>query len=375
MLKINRRLIKNFDWLTFLLIVIITLIGVMTIYSATRPPIEEGGHPNFYLKQIIWLIIGISSFFIIVAIDYRHLYRFAYLLYWIGIALLLIVIIGGKSSMGAQRWLSIGPISFQPSEFFRIAFIIGLSAHLTNMGQETKGRLSITGILVFAIAPFLLLFKQPDLGTALLIASLFSILCIARGISKKILLVLLLVVVISIPFLGHIFWDELKDYQKNRIIAFIDPNIDPKGIGYHIKQSKITIGSGGFLGKGYMKGTQGPLRFLPEKHTDFIFSVFAEEWGFLGSTILLILYLVFFLRGLDTAIKAKDEFGRFVATGITAMFFIYFFVNIGMTLGIMPVVGVPLPFMSYGGTALISNFIAAAILIGIRMRRFELFYP
>lgn len=375
MLKIDRRLIKNFDWLTLLIITVLTLIGIMTIYSATRPPLADGGHPDFYLKQMLWLIIGIAALFIVVTIDYRHLYRFAYILYGIGLILLLIVIFGGKTSMGAQRWLDIGPISFQPSEFFRIAFIIGFSAYLANIEQGAKRKISIKGLLVFAIAPFFLLFKQPDLGTAVLLACLFTALSVSRGISRKVVAVVLLVALVSVPFLGHIFWDELKDYQRNRLIAFIDPDIDPKGIGYHIKQSKITIGSGGFFGKGYLEGTQGPLRFLPERHTDFIFSVFAEERGFVGSASLLILYLVLFLRGLDTAVKAKDEFGRFVALGITAMFSVYFFVNTGMTLGIMPVVGVPLPFMSYGGTALVSNFISAGILIGIRMRRFELFYP
>jgi rod shape determining protein RodA len=170
-------------------------------------------------------------------------------------------------------------------------------------------------------------------------------------------------------------WEGLKDYQKNRIIAFMEPDVDPAGIGYHLTQSKISIGSGELLGKGYLSGTQGPLRFLPEKHTDFIFSVFSEEWGFAGCLLLLAVYLMLFLRGMDTAVRAKDQFGRLTAAGITAMFFVYFLVNVGMTIGIMPVVGVPLPFMSYGGTALLSNFIAAGILINIRTRRFELFYP
>jgi rod shape determining protein RodA len=179
---------------------------------------------------------------------------------------------------------------------------------------------------------------------------------------------------ISIPFIGSIFWEGLKDYQKNRLVVFLEPQVDPSGIGYHITQSKVAIGSGKLIGKGYLKGTQGPFRFLPEKHTDFVFAVFAEEWGFTGSIFLLFLYFAFILRGLDTARKAKDEFGRNLAIGISFMFTIYFFVNLGMTLGIMPVVGVPLPFMSYGGTALLTNFIAAGILINIRTRRFELFY-
>lgn len=375
MLKIDRRLIKNFDWITFLIIIALALIGIMTIYSATRPPLGVGEHPDFYLKQMLWLIISVGVLFVVVSFDYIWLYRLSYPLYGLGLFLLLLVLFGGRASMGAQRWLSIGLISFQPSEFFRIFFILGFSSYLTNMGRHFTDKPSIKSVFIFAMLPLILLIKQPDLGTAILLMSLFITLSVSKGIRKKIITVVIIIGLISIPFLGHIFWEGLKDYQKNRLIAFIDPDVDPAGIGYHINQSKISIGSGGFFGKGYLKGTQGPLRFLPEKHTDFIFSVFAEEWGFVGSIALLGIYLTLFLRGLDTAMRAKDEFGRLVALGITAMFFIYFCVNIGMALGIMPVVGVPLPFVSYGGTALLSNFIAAGILISIRTRRFELFYP
>ncbi|BCB97445.1 rod shape-determining protein RodA [Dissulfurispira thermophila] len=375
MVKIDRRLIKNFDWITFSLIMSLAIIGIMTIYSATRPPLGSEEHPDFYLKQILWLFISTGVLFVIVSFDYIWFYRLSYPLYGLGILLLLIVLFIGRTSMGAQRWLSIGPISFQPSEFFRIFFILVFSSYLTNMSRNYVDKISIKNLFLFGILPLILLIKQPDLGTAILLMSLFVVLSLSKGISKKIITAIVIISLISIPFLGHIFWEGLKDYQKNRLTAFIDPDVDPAGIGYHINQSKVSIGSGGFFGKGYLKGTQGPLRFLPEKHTDFIFSVFAEEWGFIGSIVLLGIYLVLFLRGLDTAIKAKDEFGRLTALGITCMFFIYFCVNIGMTLGIMPVVGVPLPFMSYGGTALLSNFAAAGILISIRTRRFELFYP
>jgi rod shape determining protein RodA len=235
--------------------------------------------------------------------------------------------------------------------------------------------MSVKSIFVFALLPFALLIKQPNLGSAILLMSLFVILSVLKGIHRKIITTVLVISIISIPFLGPIFWEGLKDHQKNRLIAFVNPGIDPSGIGYQINQSKIAIGSGGVFGKGYLQGTQGPLRFLPERHNDFIFSVFAEERGFIGSLALMGIYLMLFLRGLDTAARAKDEFGRLVATGITAMFFVYFFVNTGMNLGIMPVVGLPMPFMSYGGTALLANFIAAGILINIRTRRFELFYP
>ncbi len=373
-LKVDRRLTKNFDWITFGLVVCLSLIGIITIYSATRPPAGVGGHPDFYSKQIIWLVISIVLLFAIVFFDYKWLYRYAYQLYGIGLLLLAAVLIVGKTSMGAKRWLSVGLFSFQPSEFFRILFIIGLSAYLATSDADSPEKMSAKSVVMFALLPLALLIKQPDLGTAILMVSLFIVLSISKGVSKKIITVVLIIGIVSVPFLGHIVWEGLKDYQKNRLVAFMDPEVDPSGIGYHITQSKISIGSGGILGKGYLKGTQGPLRFLPEKHTDFIFAVYAEEFGFVGSILLLGIYLFLFLRGLDTARRAKDEFGRLMAVGITAMFFVYFCVNIGMTLSLMPVVGIPLPFVSYGGTSLLSNFIAAGILINIRTRRFELFY-
>ncbi|MCX8031172.1 MAG: rod shape-determining protein RodA [Thermodesulfovibrionales bacterium] len=375
MLKIDRRLIKEFDWVTFSIAILLSLIGIFTIFSATRPPLETSPHPDYFIKQIIWLIISLIVLFVSVFFDYIWYKRFSYILYFIGIFLLLVVLFLGKTSMGAQRWINIGFFSFQPSEIFKLIFILAISNYLSNCNESIINRISIKALIIFALIPILLVLKQPDLGTSILLMFLFAVLFITKGINKRILIFVLVLGLISAPFIGHISWNSLKDYQKNRIIAFLDPDIDPTGIGYHINQSKITIGSGNFFGKGYLKGTQGALKFLPEKHTDFIFSIFAEEWGFFGSVILLFLYLLLFIRGIGTAMIAKDEFGRLVASGISAMFFIYFFVNISMTLGMMPVVGVPMPFMSYGGTALLTNFIAVGILINIRMRRFQLFYP
>lgn len=373
MLKIDKRLIKNIDWLTFYIILFICFIGIMTIYSATRPlfPHEQ---PTFHIRQIYWLIIGISALFLTVSFDYIWLARFSNPLYIIGITLLLIVMLAGKTGMGAQRWLDVGPFTFQPSELFKLIFIIFISRHLSAM-QSNMGIMSLLrNFLVFAFLPFVLVLKQPDLGTAFILLLIFLLMSLTKGLEKKVVALIVILGIISIPFIGNILWEGLRDYQKNRLIAFLEPGVDPSGIGYHINQSKVAVGSGGFFGKGYLQGTQGPFRFLPEKHTDFVFSVFAEEWGFMGSFILLFLYLTIILRGLDTALKAKDEFGKLLASGITFMFSVYFFINIGMTLGIMPVVGIPLPFMSYGGTALLTNFIAIGILINIRARRFELFY-
>jgi rod shape determining protein RodA len=373
MFNIDRRLIRNFDWITFYLIVVISLIGIMTIFSATRQP-GDAPHAAFYIKQVVWLLISICALIVIISFDYIWLGRIALGLYITGVALLAFVLISGRTGMGAQRWISIGFLSFQPSEFFKLIFIILLASYysLQREALDIFALLRVFFLIVFI--PFALLFKQPDLGTAVVVLLIFVSVSLARGLQKKLLVSLIIIGLVSLPFVGNILWTGLKDYQKNRLIAFIDPQADPAGIGYHINQSKIAIGSGELGGKGFLEGTQGPLRFLPEKHTDFIFAVYAEEQGFMGSIFLLFLYFVLILRGLDTARKAKDEFGRLLALGITFMFTIYFFVNVGMTLGIMPVVGIPLPFMSYGGTALLSNFISAGVLMNIRTRRFSLFY-
>ena len=375
MFKIDRRLIQNFDWLTLSIVILISVIGIMTIFSATRQPSPgEPAQTTFYIKQIAWLLISLLALILFVSFDYIWLARIALPLYVTGLILLLIVLIAGRTGMGAQRWISLGPLSFQPSEFFKLMFIIMLSSYYS-FSREALGIAGLLRVFFFIVAvPFMLLFKQPDLGTAIVVFLIFISVSLSKGLHKKVIIMIVAIGIISLPFIGNIMWTGLKDYQKNRLIAFIDPDVDPSGIGYHINQSKIAIGSGEFLGKGYLEGTQGPFRFLPEKHTDFIFAVFAEEWGFLGSAFLLSLYLFLILRGLDTANKAKDDFGRLLALGITFMFSIYFFVNVGMTLGIMPVVGIPLPFMSYGGTALLSNYISIAVLINIRTRRFSLFY-
>lgn len=375
MFRIDRRLLHNFDWLTLLIVILISIIGILTIFSATRQPgAEEAAQASFYIKQMVWLSISIMALILFISFDYAWLGRIALPVYITGLILLLIVLIAGRTGMGAQRWISLGPLSFQPSEFFKLMFIIMISKYYS-FSREPLG---VAGLLrvffLMVLIPFVLLFKQPDLGTAIVVLLIFAAISLAKGLHKKVIILMVVIGIISLPFLGNIMWTGLKDYQKNRLIAFIDPQADPSGIGYHINQSKIAIGSGEFFGKGYLKGTQGPFRFLPEKHTDFIFAVFAEEWGFAGSVFLLSLYLLLIMRGLDTANKAKDDFGRLLALGITFMFSIYFFVNVGMTLGIMPVVGIPLPFMSYGGTALLSNYIAIGILINIRTRRFSLFY-
>jgi len=268
----------------------------------------------------------------------------------------------------------LGFVSFQPSEIFKIFFTIALARYLSDI--DTEGNLNMIELVklfaVFLLIPMALIMKQPDLGTSLILLFIFGAVVLVFGIKKKVLILMITISLISFFFIKDIVWYGLKDYQKNRIKVLIDPDVDRQGLGYQVRQSKITIGSGGLQGKGYLKGTQGPLRFLPEKHTDFIFPIFAEEWGFFGSFALFFLYFALLIRGIDTAVKARDTFGKLLAFGITSMLFFYFTINIGMTIGVMPVVGVPLPFMSYGGTSFLTNYLAIGILINIRSRRFPL---
>ncbi|MBF0318134.1 MAG: rod shape-determining protein RodA [Nitrospirae bacterium] len=369
--RINRKYLKLFDWYTLLLLLIISLTGVLTVYSATRP-ILSSMQPNYYIKQLLWIVIGLVCVFAMVLYDYVWLKNLAYVLYIVGIIMLILVLMVGRSGLGAQRWFDVGIFSFQPSELFRVILILAIGKYMNSVkGQLTKWDFILSAV-IFALIPFILIIKQPHLGTGLILLATYFFMALSKKIERRILTTLVVAVVLLAPLLGKPIWNNLKDYQKNRIVAFIDPSRDPRGIGYQIEQSKITIGSGMIVGRGYLKGTQGPLKFLPEKHTDFIFSVFAEEWGFAGSVVIFSLYLLLFLRGIDTALKAKDDFASLVAIGITFMLFLYFLINIGMVIGVMPVVGVPIPLMSYGGTSIITNFLAVGILINIRMRRLVL---
>jgi len=372
---IDRRLLKNFDWGILLAAIVLSLTGVMTIFSATRP-ILDAEQQVFYLRQFYWIGLSLICFFVVVSFDYRKLIKFAYFFFVFGIVLLITVLVVGKTGMGAQRWLPLGFISFQPSEFFKIFFVLALSRYLSFVEQNVTLGLKelFKTTFIFLLLPAILILKQPHLGTVIILLLIFLSMIIIAGLKKKIIVVATIICLISLPFIGNILWGELKGYQKQRLIAFIDPYEDPQGVGYHIKQSKVSIGSGSFWGKGYLKGTQGPLRFLPERHTDFIFSVFAEEFGLIGSVFLFLLYLFIILKGFDTVKRARDPTGSFLALGVTLMLTFYFIFNVGMTLGMVPVVGIPLPFMSYGGTALLSNFLFLGILVNVRMRRFPLFY-
>lgn len=363
---IDRRLITNFDWMLLGLVLLICAVGVVNIYSASSSYVLSG--TPYYLKQMSWILVGLTIMLLVCSIDYHLLEDVAYWFYGILFLLLLVVLAFGKTSMGATRWLHLGFISVQPSEPMKIIGIITMARILANI--PVSGGLGLRELAFPALmigAPAILIMKQPDLGTAILVILIAGSMLAFVGIRLSALAAVCIATVPAVWLGWHYY---LRDYQKNRVLNFLDPERDPLGTGYHIIQSKIAVGSGGLFGKGFLQGTQSQLRFLPEQHTDFAFSVFAEEWGFVGSLVVLLLYAVLILWGLQIARRCNDRFGSLVAVGVTAMLFWHIIINIGMVIGLFPVVGVPLPLFSYGGTSMITSMTGIGILLNISMRRF-----
>jgi rod shape determining protein RodA len=363
---IDRRLLTNFDWALYGLVLLISLIGVVNIYSASAS-YQVAGAP-FYLKQIYWICGGFLISLVVVSIDYHILEDVAYWIYGLLIALLMLVLIAGKSSMGATRWIHLGFFNIQPSEPMKIVIIAVFARYFSSRTQFGGIGLAEMGIPFLMLGvPVLMIMKQPDLGTAILILLIACTIMLYVGVRWTTLISIILAAIPVIYCGWHYF---LREYQKERVLNFIEPDRDPLGSGYHIIQSKIAVGSGGVLGKGFLGGTQSHLRFLPEQHTDFAFSVFAEEWGFVGCLFMIVLYLLLILWGLNIAGRCNDRFGSLLAVGVTAMLFWHILINMGMVIGLFPVVGVPLPFFSYGGTSMITSMIGVSILLNISMRRF-----
>jgi len=354
--------IKELDKTLIFLVIILFAIGLLCLYSASYNKGVEVGK-NFVLKQLTWMGIGLLILIFILLINYQNIVDFGYALYILGLFLLLLVLAFGHTRLGAQRWFSIAGFSFQPSEFNKIIYIIMMTAYL---GHARDSILNIKGLLVpllLTAPPFILILLQPDLGTALILIPVLLAMLFIAGAQVRHLIVLGLCGLASSP----LFWHFLKGYQKKRLLVFLNPNIDPLGAGYTIIQSKIAIGSGGFFGKGWLGGTQNQLNFLPERHTDFIFSVIGEEWGFLGAVVLVALYFLVLKRGLIIIEQTTDIYGKLLGTGLVTMLGFQIFVNISMTLGVMPVVGVPLPLISYGGSSLWTSLIAIALLLNVGM--------
>jgi rod shape determining protein RodA len=361
----DRRLLENFNWVFLCLALVLSLLGIANLYSASQG-FSANGAPVF-IKQVYWLLIGLSVMVGLLIVDYHFLRDKAYFLYGLGLILLLMVMVAGKTTSGAQRWISLGFFNFQPSEIIKVLVIIALAAYFAR--REYPGGMGFKELIgpgLLVGVPFLLILRQPDLGTALHLAFACLSVVLFLKIRPAVLVAMGVMMTVGLPFA----WSSLKAYQKERIVTFLNPEKDPLGAGYHIIQSKIAVGSGQFWGKGFMEGTQSQLRFLPEQHTDFAFSVFAEEWGFAGSFLLLGLFFAFIMAGMHVVRRSQDRFGALLALGLIALIFWQILINISMVTGLMPVVGLPLPFISYGGSSLITTYIAVSLILNVSMRRY-----
>lgn len=364
----DRRLLQYFDWGLLGLAILIGCSGLLVLYSAVTAETPAPQMTIFY-KQLIWFSAALIAMVVSFSFNYKLLDRWGQIIYIGCIFLLVWVLIFGKSAGGSRRWLALGPISVQPSELAKIAIMIVLARYFSkdaHIRGFTLRELFRPAILTFI--PFILILKQPDLGTAGLLLLIAGSITVFVKIERRSFIYLLVSSAAVVPMV----WFLLKDYQKRRILVFLDPDLDPLGAGYHIIQSKIAIGSGMISGKGFLEGTQNALSFLPEEHTDFIFSVLAEEWGFVGSVIVVLLFLMLIFWGLNIAQGCREPFGTILVVGVTSMFFWQVIINIGMTMGLMPVVGVPLPFVSYGGSSVLTTAIGIGLLMNVSMRRFML---
>lgn len=341
------------------LLVILSAIGVVLLYSAS------GANEDLMVRQAVRLFIGFILLIFVANIPLRLLKKISIAAYLAGVALLLAVMFFGEVGKGAQRWLDLGFIRFQPSEVLKLAVPMVVAAYLSSRILPVGWKdLLISVVLV--LIPVLLIARQPDLGTAILVGSAGFFVLFLAGIRWRIMMILGVLLSLMAPILWKV---ALHDYQRERILTMLDPESDPLGSGYHIIQSKIAIGSGGVYGKGWLNGTQSQLDFIPERSTDFIFSVFGEEFGFFGSLLLICLYVMIIYRGLYVAANSSDSFGRLLAGALSLTFFVYLFVNTGMVTGMLPVVGVPLPLISYGGTSMVTLMMGFGLIMAIRSSR------
>ncbi len=366
-MKIDKRKLYHLDWYLIINGLVLFAIGIFNLVSATSS--FSSGSYNFIMKQLIAFCVGLILVFVLLQYDYRTIANHSKWLYLAALAFIVLVLVIGMIAGGAKRWINIFGVSLQPSEFMKPILVV----FLANMLYEKKRERQILSLrdismpLLATVIPFILIVKQPDLGTGVIIV--LTCLCILWYVGlKKSTYALLVSVGAVIPFIAWKFL--MKPYQKMRVLSFINIDADPSGFGYHAKQAIIAVGSGGFLGKGYMAGTQHKLQFIPEHHTDFIFTVFGEEWGFVGSIILFLLFISFINRCLKIAQTAYDDLGSIIAFGLASIVYLQFTINVMMAIHLAPVVGIPLPFISYGGSSLLSMLVSAGLLLNIAMRRY-----
>ena len=352
---------NKLDKVLLLAVAAILLIGLAVLYSASK----EYGQQNIVLRQAFWILFGVALMFAATRIDYQRFISISYLAYGVNILLLVLVLFFGKAAGGAHRWISFGAFNIQPSELAKITLILALSAYMSRREARAAKIGFPLGALLIALPAFVLILIEPDLGTALLLLPITLAMLFVAGARLKHLTGLIFLGIASLP----IVWHFLKGYQKQRLFVFVNPNADPLGSGYTIIQSKIAVGSGGLFGKGWLGGTQNQLNFLPERHTDFIFSVVGEEWGFFGALILMLLYALVIYRGAKIIGTTPDTYGSLMAAGFVALFFLQVVINVGMTMGFLPVVGLTLPLISYGGSSLAATLVCIGLLLNIGMRR------
>lgn len=364
----ERTLFKRIDWNFVLVILALNLVGLINLYSATHGPHSNDVEPLF-VNQLVWLAAGWSCFFISTLLDYSFISRIAYIVYFLNLGAILYVTFFGKVALGAQRWIDLGFFHYQPSETMKMCLIMVMAKILSIRSTEGRGMgmkelwwpLLILGI------PFFLVVEQPDLGTALMLTAIGSSMILFCKVRKAILGSIIIAAMVAMP----IAWKYgLRDYQRARIVNFISPTNDPRGSGYNSIQSKIAVGSGKMLGKGFRKGTQSQLEFLPERHTDFIYSVLSEEHGFVGSITTIALFCVLFLIAIRIASTARDKFGALLTVGVVSYVFWHMFVNMGMVIGLLPIVGVPLPLLSYGGSSMLTTMTGLGIISSVAYRRY-----
>lgn len=359
---IDRSLLRHIDWILISLLLLNSIIGLAFIYSSSH--YLPG---KYYLRQMIWIVVSFLALFLFLSVDYKTLVSFAPYLYVLAIVALVGVLLFGKFVAGAKSWFRLSYFQFQPSELTKIVLIILMVSFFSKFRQDyvswKKGLLS--GAVI--ACPVLLVALQPDLGTALSYVPIYLAALILAGINRKTFVYILIVTMV----IGVIGWNfGLKDYQKKRLTTLISPSKDPLGSGYHILQSKIAIGSGGFLGKGFRKGTQSQLRFLPARHTDFIFSVVGEEFGFLGVVLALMCYFAFLYRLYQSVGISQDRAGVYIVFLVAVMITFQFFINVMMVIGLFPITGTPLPLLSYGGSSLLTNYLGVSLVLNVKMRRF-----
>ncbi|NOX90304.1 MAG: rod shape-determining protein RodA [Calditrichaeota bacterium] len=403
-----QNIFKQIDFALLLPVIFLIITGLFTVYSATH--ITQASSQNYFSRQLFYAVIGVVLIFAVTFVPYKVIFDLSYLLYGISLLLLILVLFIGIRGYGAERWLSLGTVKIQPSEFAKITTVLAVARYLSRNRRNINHISHLTVVFLMILIPFILIAKQPDLGTSLVFLALIIPMLYFAGISWFVLFVLvppvitmvvsfnlyaymgwiLIITIILIfarqklylkilVFLQHILvgslmpvlWNSLRDYQKQRILTFLQPEKDPRGAGYQIIQSKVAIGSGGVWGKGYLQGSQSQLNFLPAHHTDFIFSVLGEERGFIGIFIVLTAFLFLFLYMLYLSNQVKSSFSRLALIGFTTILFFHTLVNISMTIGLAPVTGLPLPFLSYGGSFLLTSCLLIGISMNFSRNRFQ----